>query len=217
METVTRSCLWCQSDLAGAHPNRRYCSQSCKDRYSWRKRNPCSSERVCGWCGTDMTGKRSHAVYCSRTCKNKSAHVRLRKGSPSEAARNKVRYAFEGERRRRYARWQYAENREEQILYSREWRKANPERRKVQSENRRARKYGNPGYVTVTGRDWERIRNRFGGRCAYCGVRPDLLCMDHVVPLSRGGRHAPSNIVPACSPCNNTKAARFLSEWRLRL
>ena len=29
--------------------------------------------------------------------------------------------------------------------------------------------------------------------------------MDHVVPLSRGGRSVKGNIVPCCKECNNNK------------
>jgi len=29
--------------------------------------------------------------------------------------------------------------------------------------------------------------------------------MDHVIPLSKGGKHLPSNVVPACASCNSSK------------
>lgn len=51
--------------------------------------------------------------------------------------------------------------------------------------------------------------------CQYCGSRAETL--DHVVPRSRGGRHAWDNVVAACRPCNVRKADRLLSETRLRL
>lgn len=40
--------------------------------------------------------------------------------------------------------------------------------------------------------------------------------MDHVVPLSRGGRHSIGNILPACESCNLSKHASYLVEWRRR-
>ncbi len=45
------------------------------------------------------------------------------------------------------------------------------------------------------------------GRCYYCErqVDPKELTMDHVVPLSRGGRSKKGNLVPACKECNNRK------------
>ena len=45
------------------------------------------------------------------------------------------------------------------------------------------------------------------GICHYCGRKfpPSELTMDHVVPLSRGGRSTKGNIVPCCKACNNNK------------
>lgn len=163
-----------------------------------------------------MKAKKRHAVYCSRSCKSVGAERRLRTGTEAGRKRNAERYRQERLKRITYARKQYWDNREARVAYSKAWRIANPDRRQVQHENRRARKLGNPGYVEVTAHDWLRIRERFNFCCAYCGTRPDLVVMDHVVPLSRNGRHSPSNILPACAPCNGSKAAKFLSEWRLR-
>lgn len=45
------------------------------------------------------------------------------------------------------------------------------------------------------------------GICHYCGKKfpPDDLTMDHIVPLSRGGRSTKGNIVPSCRNCNQEK------------
>lgn len=48
--------------------------------------------------------------------------------------------------------------------------------------------------------------------CAYCGST-EQITIDHIVPLSRGGRHEVENLAPACLPCNCSKGARLLSEW----
>jgi 5-methylcytosine-specific restriction endonuclease McrA len=52
--------------------------------------------------------------------------------------------------------------------------------------------------------------------CCYCGkdMRSVEKSMDHVVPLSRGGAHALSNVVIACKPCNFEKGTRTQGEWR---
>jgi 5-methylcytosine-specific restriction endonuclease McrA len=51
---------------------------------------------------------------------------------------------------------------------------------------------------------------RDGHRCQYCGAAAENI--DHVVPRSRGGRHAWDNVVAACRPCNSHKEDRLLSE-----
>lgn len=37
--------------------------------------------------------------------------------------------------------------------------------------------------------------------------------LEHVVPISSGGAHDISNIVPACHDCNASKRARPMEEW----
>ena len=66
----------------------------------------------------------------------------------------------------------------------------------------------------ITAKDIVRMIGRLDGRCFYCGSLPEHLEIDHVVPLSRGGRHAIGNLVPACRPCNRAKHARFVVEFR---
>lgn len=52
------------------------------------------------------------------------------------------------------------------------------------------------------------IYDRDGGRCVYCDVTLAIneMTLDHVVPISRGGGSSESNLVSACSACNQAKA-----------
>jgi 5-methylcytosine-specific restriction endonuclease McrA len=45
------------------------------------------------------------------------------------------------------------------------------------------------------------------GVCYYCGKKfsPKDLTMDHIVPISRGGKSTKGNIAPCCKECNNKK------------
>ena len=54
------------------------------------------------------------------------------------------------------------------------------------------------------------------GRCYYCGrsVPPKALTMDHIVPMSRGGRSTKGNVVTACKACNNKKKYMLPIEWQ---
>ena len=60
---------------------------------------------------------------------------------------------------------------------------------------------------------WNRKVQR--GVCHYChsDVGRERLTMDHVVPLSRGGKSKKGNIVPACKECNNKKKSLLPIEW----
>ncbi len=53
------------------------------------------------------------------------------------------------------------------------------------------------------------------GRCHYCGrsFPPHELTMDHIVPVSRGGKTTKNNVAPCCKECNNKKKECLLMEW----
>lgn len=69
------------------------------------------------------------------------------------------------------------------------------------------------GVYKVTVADWMKILKDFDYRCAYCGISGDMT-VDHVLPLSRGGRHCVANLVPACLRCNTSKGNLTIVEWR---
>jgi len=54
------------------------------------------------------------------------------------------------------------------------------------------------------------------GICHYCGrtTTPRELTMDHIVPVSRGGKSTKGNVVPACKECNNAKKQLLPMEWQ---
>ena len=50
--------------------------------------------------------------------------------------------------------------------------------------------------------------------CVYCNVKcEDSFHVDHIVPLSRGGEHAISNLAIACPTCNLSKNNKLVEEW----
>jgi 5-methylcytosine-specific restriction endonuclease McrA len=48
----------------------------------------------------------------------------------------------------------------------------------------------------------------WGNRCWLCGGEYESI--DHVIPLSKGGKHLPANLRPACLRCNNKKGNKDL-------
>lgn len=51
----------------------------------------------------------------------------------------------------------------------------------------------------------------WGWRCVYCEAPAEHL--DHIQPLSRGGRDVLANVLPACADCNLAKGSLTLAEW----
>ena len=52
--------------------------------------------------------------------------------------------------------------------------------------------------------------------CVYCKSNKDLT-IDHVIPVSRGGKNCFENCVTACRPCNNRKGSRTPREAKMFL
>lgn len=66
----------------------------------------------------------------------------------------------------------------------------------------------------LRGSQWWK-RKRSTGICNYCGkkFKPTELTMDHLIPVSRGGKSTQGNLVPACKECNSKKKYLLPSEW----
>lgn len=81
---------------------------------------------------------------------------------------------------------------------SNEWLDLNPDPAHVKRERERARELRRTGW-------WREKLEK--GVCHYCGknVGKENITLDHVVPVSRGGRSTRGNCVPCCKECNNEK------------
>lgn len=136
----------------------------------------------------------------------------------AKRVRDRAYRAKHYERSAAQKRARYAVERGEVIAKAKAWRVANPEKYRAinrdRAARRKARKIG-AGVFRFTLHDWVRMLARYRNACAYCGTA-GILHQEHVIPLSRGGRHAAGNIVPACPPCNFAKGTMLLTEWRYR-
>lgn len=61
--------------------------------------------------------------------------------------------------------------------------------------------------------------HRDGGLCLYCSKRLHFkeMQIEHVMPRSRGGAHAWTNVVSTCEPCNRHKDNRSPEEAGMKL
>lgn len=59
----------------------------------------------------------------------------------------------------------------------------------------------------------EYLLEKWGRKCAYCGIRNSPLQVDHIIPRSRGGSHRISNLTLACGPCNQLKGNKTAAEF----
>lgn len=79
-----------------------------------------------------------------------------------------------------------------------DWIDIEKDPRHVAKEKEKAKELKKSGW-------WKNILAQ--GNCHYCEkkFKPTDLTMDHVIPISRGGKSTRSNVVPACESCNRQK------------
>jgi 5-methylcytosine-specific restriction endonuclease McrA len=69
-------------------------------------------------------------------------------------------------------------------------------------------------------KEWEmKWRKSRTASCYWCGavMEGKLLHLDHIIPLSRGGRHEIGNVCISCPSCNQKKSAKDLAAWNSSL
>jgi len=89
------------------------------------------------------------------------------------------------------------------VLHLQEWRK-------IHHQKRRAFKKASEGTISV--KEWIILKEQYNYTCPACNRKePNIeLTMDHVIPLSRGGKHYIQNIQPLCRKCNGIKHAKTI-------
>ncbi len=160
--------------------------------------------------------KAGRGKFCSKVCKDLSAKlspeakVRSAAGLKQKRSANMRRYRREDPKKFRKRDATYKESRRAElsrkaVIYNR----AHPDVVRRREEKRRARKLNAP-LNDLTKKQWEAILTTYNHRCAYCKQPYQRLEMDHVIPLSKGGSHTKSNVVPACRSCNARKGQSLL-------
>lgn len=82
---------------------------------------------------------------------------------------------------------------------------------RMYSAKRRSRQAKAP-LNDLTKKDWLESLKYFNHECSYCGNKENIE-QDHVRPLTKGGSHTKTNIIPACRSCNSSKRQRLLEDW----
>lgn len=218
----SRLCLSCGVSFTPTRRDALHCSRRCTTRTSYRRNRRPDETRLCLECEASFPVSRTDRLTCSLKCSKRRIDRRKNKGvrdflcahcvAVFQAIRSDALYCSPWCSKRAY----YEANRERLIASAVQWAADHPEEMRVRRRARRALKRSNPGSVGVELKDWRRLVLRYRGCCAYCGNQPEVVQMDHVIPLARGGRHAIGNVLPACPSCNHSKQAALLAEWRHR-
>ena len=134
--------------------------------------------------------------------------------APARAAKSK-------EKRKAYRKGYYAKNRDTVIQKSRTYRSENLEACRARelayqktpkgamvAKNTTHRRRAAKRQGSVTTDQLLALSAKANGCCYYCRGKFKKLTIDHIVPLSKGGRHDLDNLVMACGPCNLKKTDR---------
>lgn len=123
----------------------------------------------------------------------------------TDAERKRKHYLENKERYAELRKKRYRENKPRYARYIKEWQQNNKNRRNLHARNRRQKLRVvdelNPG-------EWEAVVAQCGNVCIVPGCGTSPVTMDHVIPVSKGGRHHISNLQPLCSSCNSSKGVR---------
>ena len=115
------------------------------------------------------------------------------------------------ERKTRKDKKYYDSHAEEIIASTKRYAKENKEYLRpfaIEAQNRRRAKKNSAEKVDLTRAQWEVIKAIYDYRCVYCGKKSKRLTQDHITPISKGGNHTASNVVPACGSCNSKKGTK---------
>jgi 5-methylcytosine-specific restriction endonuclease McrA len=110
-----------------------------------------------------------------------------------------------------FRRDHYQRNKEKMALQHKDYLRRHPGKNSEQASLYRLRSK-NQGVFIFTEKD---IRKLSRATCAYCGASGKM-SIDHVMPVSKGGRNSIGNLLPACRTCNSEKHAKLLIVWRLQ-
>jgi 5-methylcytosine-specific restriction endonuclease McrA len=183
------------------------------------------THRACSGCGTDISAKPGQARFCSKRC-NEVASGKRRDAppSPAECALPECGATFQPKKTGQRC----CSEKHGKLLYNRESRADgrqkpgawNDKRRDNYHRRRALKKDASTGEPVL----FAAIAERDRWRCCLCrkAVSPTIKwpdsmspSLDHLVPLSKGGAHDPSNVALAHLGCNSAKNNRGSGEQLL--
>lgn len=195
-----KKCSKCGETKTGSHKS--WCKK-CFNAYSaeWLKKHPRNYR-------TEKERERSRKRRQANP-ERASLFVRLwQKAHPDKVREKSLRWAHlhPEKHREAFRKWSTPEKEAERRKRRYD---ANPEAElakcRVRNQKRRARLIGNGG--TITKEEWQWLKEFYNFTCLCCGRRePEIkLTLDHVLPLTMGGKNVIENAQPLCKSCNSSK------------
>jgi predicted nucleic acid-binding Zn ribbon protein len=212
----TFRCVVCQGEGLRTGPRQKYCSDACyalAERERRREKEGCihvhGTVEVCVACGTVFSRRSGSQKYCSERCSTQQRNVRRREQlGRTQFVGIVFPCAICGRLSTRVTGVQ---------IYCSEGCKG------LAQYRQRARRLKSQIGLPYTRRQ---IFERDGWRCRSCWKKvrdnvplqhPARSTVDHIVPLTKGGKECESNVQTLCWPCNHKKGNRLGDNDQLRL
>lgn len=210
----------------------KYCSSKCQSAAhalahpKKEKRVSTVYKRICAWCGETFETTLPNKIYCCSEC-GYNGNLRLHRERWAEAYVPRTHICKEcntefttecGNKHSVFCCQSCADKYERRLEHQTDRHKASLRKTKQRREKQLREQYKGPVL-------YEALYRRDRGICQICGmaVHPDKFCddswggtIDHIVPLSVGGKHSMSNCQLSHRICNSLKGVcddEFIIDW----
>lgn len=137
-----------------------------------------------------------------------------KRNSERVKATEAIRRERNREKNRQYYRRWSRENKDKKNFYVRRWRSSD----KGRESSRRSlilRRLSKKGTLIKDNIFKSDLLKVFNYQCPYCGrpINLDSCTFDHVIPVSKNGKHSADNLLPCCQSCNSSKRNSDMIDW----
>lgn len=179
-----------------------------------------NATKICTSCHTELTLDNFYKKLDGTTSRCKECTKKARKAPEFRSKANEYRREY------------YRQNRENCAIWSKSYQERNLEKFREYSKKYYSRfgetrkgvrgRRDEPSLISLSGRvfqvkesDYRKLLARQRNLCASCLCNlSGSIHLDHIFPLSKGGRHSVGNIQFLCQRCNQEKGDLFYADFK---
>lgn len=193
--------------------------------------------KICSKCGKEKdidkfskdSQKKDGLRSSCKSCKSLYDKIYVEKNKEYKYEKNKE---YRGSRKAEKAKYdkEYREANKEHVLRRKReyyhfnggsdankvWRKKNKELVRSYAHNAKAKRRSLLAESSLTNKQLTEWKIKQEKVCSYCLVEcKHSYHIDHIMPLTRGGKHEITNLTISCPQCNHSKGNKTIDEWSL--